>query len=287
MEDENDLTNPGGEQDLEQEVEQFDDDFEDHDPDQSENGEGDGDAEEPVEEVEYGGKKFKVPAALKPALMLQEDYTRKTQQLADERRAFEQERQRHAEVENELREDYGRVHALKAQVAAFKEIDWAVLSANDPVEAQSLWMTFQQVQQTLTEAENSLKAKIDQRLQDQRQAVAKAMEETGKVLASEIKGWSPALAQDLAKFAIERYGVSREELIESPDPRLWKLLHDAYQGAKAQKHQRVTNDQRKLEKVRPAAQVGRRQTPPRGLSDDLPADEWFRRREAEVARRGR
>src|SRR5687768_12106596 len=48
--------------------------------------------EEPFEEIERNGRKATIPAWLKPELMMQADYTRKTQELAETRRAFEAER---------------------------------------------------------------------------------------------------------------------------------------------------------------------------------------------------
>src|SRR5438093_10948162 len=45
--------------------------------------------EERFEEIERNGKKATIPAWLKPELMMQADYTRKTQELAEARRAFE------------------------------------------------------------------------------------------------------------------------------------------------------------------------------------------------------
>src|SRR5688572_6710404 len=49
--------------------------------------------EEPFEEIDRNGKKATIPAWLKPELMMQADYTRKTQELAEARRAFDAERQ--------------------------------------------------------------------------------------------------------------------------------------------------------------------------------------------------
>ena len=45
------------------------------------------------EEIEHEGRKYLVPAALKPLLLMQADYTRKTQEVAEQRRAVQAERQ--------------------------------------------------------------------------------------------------------------------------------------------------------------------------------------------------
>jgi hypothetical protein len=240
-----------------------------------------------LEEVEHEGRKYKLPKALVSERMMQQDYTRKTTELAEARKALEAERAAEVQANEELREDYGRVHALKAQVKAFRELNWNALNAADPGEAQSLWMTYQQVQQALGEAEGSLKTKVDGRLQSQRETLAKAMQETGQTLAREIKGWGPELANNLAGFAAKNYGVSQRELAEAADPRLWKLLHDAYKGRQAQQTQRVAEDQKALEEVRPARNVNKGSSPPTGLDDRLSSAEWQRRRNAQIAAKNR
>ena len=47
--------------------------------------------EDDSEELEHDGQKYKLPKALKPLLMMQADYTQKTQALAEQRKAFEAE----------------------------------------------------------------------------------------------------------------------------------------------------------------------------------------------------
>src|SRR5215204_3179929 len=48
---------------------------------------------EELEEIERNGKKYKIPTALKSELLMQQDYTRKTQEVAEQRRAIEAEQQ--------------------------------------------------------------------------------------------------------------------------------------------------------------------------------------------------
>src|SRR5437868_9942337 len=57
--------------------------------------ESDAAGEEPEEsdEIEHEGRKYQVPKALKPLLLMQADYTRKTQEVAEQRRAVQAERQ--------------------------------------------------------------------------------------------------------------------------------------------------------------------------------------------------
>jgi hypothetical protein len=52
------------------------------------------DPAEDGEEIEHEGRKYLVPKALKPLLLMQADYTRKTQEVAEQRRAVMAERLR-------------------------------------------------------------------------------------------------------------------------------------------------------------------------------------------------
>src|SRR5437588_654600 len=61
---------------------------------------------------------------------------------------------------------------------------------------------------------------------------AERMAQTGQVLQREIDGWSPELAGKLVDYA-QGHGVSLDELGAADDPRVWKILHRAWQGDKA------------------------------------------------------
>lgn len=69
---------------------------------------------EPLEEFDIDGTKYKLPAAVKPHLLRQQDYTRKTQELAEQRRAVEQERA----VIPQLRDSYAQRLQIAEQFIA-------------------------------------------------------------------------------------------------------------------------------------------------------------------------
>ena len=58
-----------------------------------------------------------------------------------------------------------------------------------------------------------------------------ALERGHAELTRDIPGWSPAMAQDLGRFARREFGFSEQELDTVTDPRLVKLLHRAYANA--------------------------------------------------------
>src|SRR5690348_3643336 len=62
-----------------------------------EGGEPQAESEQPQEEldtIEFDGKQYQVPKAIKPGYMMQADYTRKTQEVANQRRELEQAKER-------------------------------------------------------------------------------------------------------------------------------------------------------------------------------------------------
>ena len=87
------------------------------------------------EEVEHDGKTYKIPRPLKGALLMQADYTRKTQEVAEQRRqheervkAFEAGQRSHTEHLSDL----ARVVAYNDAIAQFEKADWPQIRANNP-----------------------------------------------------------------------------------------------------------------------------------------------------------
>lgn len=243
----------------------------------------DGATEEELEEIEREGKKYRIPKALAPELMMQADYTRKTQEVAATRAELEARATaiaQQAEAVAALREDYGKLHGLKSQVEAYSKVDWAALNAEDPANAQAHWMQYQTLKDAYQSAEQDVSKKEASRLQEQQQEAAKRMEEAGRVLSREIPGWSPELANKLVETATSKYGVTIEELREISDPRLWKMLHDAHFGVEQRTKQKTAQTITKQAAVTPAVQTRGGSFSGAGLHDNLPTAEWVRRRNA-------
>ncbi len=242
--------------------------------------------EEELEEIEREGKKYRIPKALAPELMMQADYTRKTQEVAATRAELEARATavaQQAETVAALREDYGKLHGLKAQVEAYSKVDWTALGAEDPSNAQAHWMQYQQLRDAYQIAEQDVSKKEQARLQEQQQSAAKALEETERVLSRDIPGWGPELVKELVGTAAQA-GVSVQELQSLTDPRLWKLLH------KAHLHDLNEAKQKKAQTIQKQAAVTPAVTPKgsfsgAGVHDKLPTEEWMRRRNAELSKK--
>ena len=77
----------------------------------------------------------------------------------------------------------------------------------------------------------NLNAKYQKSTQDRQLQEAKLAEESESEIKRIIKDWSPDLDSKLQRFATDRYGFPRDSVGEyKKDPKVAKLLHDAYVG---------------------------------------------------------
>lgn len=253
-----------------------------------------------LEEVEWEGKKARVPAEIKAALMRTDDYTRKTQAVAEERKALETRAQtltQQAETVEALQADYGKVHALDMQVKAFEAINWDELdreaaASEDPISAQAeinkLERQYRRIVAERDGAQKDLDGKVsERRLQSEREA-ATATQETFRQLSDPktgIKGWGQEKATTLANLAMSE-GVTVEE-IKQADTRTWKLLDRLHRAESQLTKQKAATNHASAQQTTPAKAVSGKTTPPAGLDDRLSTSNWMERRNAELAAKQR
>lgn len=231
-------------------------------------------------EVEHEGRVYRIPNALRGAFLMNADYTRKTQELADHRRALEQDRSdldaRRETIQASL-DLRVALHAADEQLAAFEDVDWDSFAHQDPHGAQALWAKHQALAHTRERYVWAITHHEEQARRQAEQDLAAQMTETGRVLSREIEGWSPQVAAKLVEYAAA-FGVTLEELREIADPRLWKILHRAHQGEQMQQQQATARNVAQAQAVRPAVSVTGAAAPTGSVRDDLGTGEWIRRR---------
>lgn len=214
-------------------------------------------APEPDEvEVDWEGSKYKVPAPLKDALLRQQDYTRKTMELAEQRRAVEAARtaaedlrtMTAAEVQASL-----RLESLKGELAQFQGIQWHTLDPTDPEVQQAKWRHDQLVQEA-----QGLHGQLAEhfRLKGERaqQETAKQREATDREMAKVIQDWSPAKRQELESFAAEQ-GVSPEDFAHASAAEL-KLVNLARIGSQFIARQKAARAAQLAQAAKPANEIG-------------------------------
>lgn len=192
-------------------------------------------SEEEYVETEYNGKTYTVPVELKDALLRQDDYTRKTQGVAEQRReveAMQQQLQQQAEMQQMNLQGYAQLTTIDQQLQEYSQVDWERFKNDDPIKANQAYMQFMELRDARDQTAKQL-SQIEQQSVQQRQQQLKAMMDQGQqILSREIKDWSPEVAKTIAKTGVDEYGFSNEEISSVLDPRMVKVLYDAHQYRK-------------------------------------------------------
>ena len=237
-----------------------------------------------LEEIEYEGKQYKLPPELKSALLRQSDYTKKTQEVAEQRRAIEHQRQ---EIENHVKlqqatfQEAAKVAAMDEQIAQFNQVDWTTLSQQDPVKAQELFFQFSQLKDQRNAAATQINAKMQQKAFEDQQLFAKKLEESEAVLQREIPNWSPAVEKQLYDTGVQM-GFSDHELrMIAAEPRIVKLIYAQHRLNQLEKQSNQTKPSIKpVTNIQSKSSVGKKD-----LSEMSQAEFEKRRREIIKARR--
>jgi hypothetical protein len=246
-------------------------------------GPGQADGEDELE-IERGGKTAKIPAWLKPELMMQADYTRKTQELAEARRAFEAERSLTQQSTQTERAAEANLALIDQQIGHFSTVDWNTWHDSEPFEAQKAFAQYQLLKDARAQTLGYLGTVRQERTFKEQQDSARRLEQGVAELARDISDWSPQTAAKLLDFGQSHYGFSREDLDGIDDPRLVKVLHAAFQWEEHRNKQRRAQSHAAAQTARPAAKVGGASPKP-GLDDRLSADEWLRRRNEQLRKK--
>jgi uncharacterized protein (DUF3084 family) len=242
-------------------------------------------------EIDVDGVKHRIPAALKDKFLMQADYTKKTQTLAEERRQLEQAGKDFQAQQKALQSHVGEVSKLVAfdeQLAWYDNIDWIALNRQDPVKAQELQFQRQALERQRNDLGGRLASEWNARVTQEQQAIAKRYEQGLAVIAKSIPDWSQAYADKLTDYATRTYGASKEQLrdVQLMNPGFVAVLDKAYRLDQILANQRARARQPESPPPTPVTTVGSRRSPasnePRD-SDDM--DTWLRKRNAQVARR--
>lgn len=237
-------------------------------------------------DLEVDGQVHTLPAALKGAFLRQADYTRKTQELAEHRRAAEAERRALSEHRQALEgsaSDRAHLAALDSQIAEFAGADWDAIAQTDPRRAQALWAQFERTHALRDQYAYALSHHESHSQLEAAREAAEQMAETGRTLQREIEGWSPEVANKLVEYA-QAFGVTLEELSQMADPRLWKVLHRAYQADEASRQEDKAKSAVQGQAIRPAVLVSGAAAGGGGVRDELATKEWMTRRNAQMAK---
>lgn len=195
---------------------------------------------EEFDEIEFDGEKYSVPKKLKNGFLMQQDYTKKTQTVAEERKAIEAQREsiaKEREVSQAHIRDVGKVYQINDQIAELEKTDWPKLEQENFFEAQAQFRKLSLLKDERANLVATIQGNEQKRSQEAQQSFAKRYAETNDTLAKDIKGWNQETANKLRDFA-QANGASDEDIrtlaVNAP---LVKLLHKAWLGDELLKKQ--------------------------------------------------
>ncbi len=250
------LEDAGEEVESEEEVEDLDSDEDDeYEPDENIEAEGDDVAD--VYTVKIDGTDTDVTLdELLAGYSRHSDYTRKTQQLSEDRKQLEEYASRYEqEMANtiQVREQYVREIGQYVQqglhgLQQFANVDWARLKDEDPIEYVTKRDEFREARDRIQAMEGQ-KKQAEMLNQQQTQAIhAQQLQQEGERLAEVVPEWAdekkrPELAGQIREFA-QSVGFSAEEVDAVVDHRAISVL------LKAAKYDALQNSDLKTKKVK-------------------------------------
>lgn len=192
--------------------------------------------QEEDDEIEVDGKKFALPKSaaekLKAERMMQADYTKKTQEVAENRKAVEAEReqvQASAKLHQEFIKEVAAIVSIEERLQEYANIDWAALTDSDPLTAMKLDRQMRDLQAKHAQASHSVTQKQQQQALSEQQNLAKRIQEADAFFEREIPNYKSGRGDELLKYAtselkIDAKAISRMVL---DNPALATALHKA------------------------------------------------------------
>lgn len=255
---------------------------------------------EPAEEFEEWtdpetGKVHKIAKDLKPKLLMQADYTRKAQEVAEQRRQIEAAREEY-EREVEFREatwqETAALTNLEQRLAQFQNTDWRRWHLNNPQEAAAAQAEYMSLQGEHSRLANIVQAKrahiASQREQETASAMTKEIETLSK--PNPALGWDGKFdrtrSAELTQFITKNFGIPPEEQAKAARKAGWVQMANAAKIglellAKGKQAAKPAPPQSKPVQTVAAGKTNTAIVNP----DKLSPEEWVKWREKQIAKR--
>jgi hypothetical protein len=183
-------------------------------------------------DLEWEGQTLKVPRGLKEAVMRNEDYTKKTQELADQRRSVDQIRElaQARQMESAFAESIGpeqqEIAVIDAYLQQIKRLDWSQMDTATMMRQRNELDQIKERRQELQASIGDKRAKFNTDIQ------AKLTELRGKsreLASKSIQGFNEETEKAMRDYA-KSEGLTDPELDNVLlDPRSYKIVYKAMQ----------------------------------------------------------
>jgi hypothetical protein len=264
-----------------------------HDDIEGEGGDGQAAHDDDSEEVDYDGKKFRAPKGVKDGLLRQADYTRKTQELAQQRRDFETSRDATLANDKAYNDAKVKLGVLDHNLEQYKSVDWDALQHADPSAYAQHWRNYTLLKEQRADAERGVAQAKQQADHEANSNRNKRIAEVRSQLPKMIPNFTPALEAKIVQF-----GTANNESVQDVqnavirNPALAVILHDAMQWREHQAKDAKAAAAARKAAAQPAAEIGnnkgtnatqRRTTDPSG--DKLSTEQWVAQERKRMAKR--
>ena len=221
-----------GDEVVEDEGEADTPDAEEAEDGQAEDEEGEADTEEESDDdsgdddkseqlVEIDGEQLTLEE-VKLGYLRQSDYTRKTQAVAEQRKAAEEERQYYASTLNSILTSVG------ADIQRFEGVDWERAAVENPEQYRQAKQAYEQSLQLFNGVRQQTEDFVARTKQAQEQALAAQAKESVAILKTTIPGWNNELYAQIGEYAQKELGFKPDEFNNIADHRaiqsIWKAM---------------------------------------------------------------
>jgi hypothetical protein len=189
------------------------------------------------EEVEYEGKTYQVPPELKEAVIRQSDYTKKTQELSEQRQLVEhqQAQMRLAAMQQQFEQSVSterqQLSMLDYLIGERSKANWAQMSTDELMRSR---LEIDQLKEQKAGIEAEIGKKQEQHFAQLQEQVKAAQAKANELLKQRIPQWSEATKNEVRDWALAN-GFTKEEVSSIHDPRHAEVLWKASQYDKARK----------------------------------------------------
>jgi hypothetical protein len=168
---------------------------------------------------------------LRDERLMKADYSRKTQELAEQRRQAEtlaqtavaKEREQYMQALNTLHQSVQQVTASELQ-----GVDWNKLAAENPAEYVRLSNKAREANEAMQRIRFEAEKVQTQQSKEQKERLDQAVSESRVKLKEAIPTWNDDLYKAILKRGVETYGFKPEEVGEFYDHRVMRVMHDAH-----------------------------------------------------------
>lgn len=221
-------------------------------------------ATEETVEIEVDGEILEVPAKYKDYFLRQADYTKKTQEVAQQRQEVEvihnqllQQRQAFEFAES-IRDDVFKAEQLDATANQYHQYLRDNIDTLSHTEIEKLRMAIEDARRERDEIGRNIHGKQQEFQQSQQQSIQELLNKGTEILRSKIPGWGEDQQRQVRDYALN-LGFSEAEVNQVIDPRQVEVLYKAAQYDSLQRNKSAA-----VKKVQAAPTIKRARDPDTG-----------------------